>query len=272
MTQSWHAHPIPLDQRVTVSVLAKEFRHAYTYQAPIHTDFTGRVSGGGTRGGTVVKPGFCLRITNQEAAIRSYYFSVGIFSDHARKIIRQTIPRHIAHVHPGHTMEVDIELAERGDYDAAYLIDFVISSGNDPLGHFTPDYALAHAAGPLSLEQDGGKVDFFDILVGAELLFVGLAVGSMARFGMHIDTKWAWLIGLGVFFGGLYLMRMKLARMVICTLIAIIWGLSFWQYLGLLEGIGVGALAWFVHWWLRSPTRTRQNTLKNAQSTQVRDG
>lgn len=265
MTQPLHNPTILSDQRVTVTVAAKEFRHAYTYQAPIHTDFGGRVSGGGTRGGTTLQPGFCLRITNHEPVLRSYYFSVGIFTDHARKIIRQTIPRHVAHVHPGHTMEVDIELADMADYNGAYLIDFVISTGQEALAHFTPDASLAQAAGALSAPDEG--VDFFDILVGAELLLISLTVGSMARFGMHLDTKWSWLMGLGVFFGGLYLMRLRVARQILCAFIAVIWGLGFWQYAGLLEGIGVGALAWFVHWWLRSPTRDRQNSLKNSQNT-----
>lgn len=228
MTPSPPTQTIFLDQRVTLTVTPKQFRHAYSYQAPIHTDALGRVSGGGTRGGSVLKPGFCLYITNNEAALRSYYFSVGIFTDHDRKIVRQTMPRHVAHVHPGHTMAVDIELADNTDYNGAYLIDFVISTGQEPLAHFTPDASLAQAAGSLGVAE-GGEVDFFDALVGTELLLIGLTVGSMARYGMHWDAKWAWLLGLSVFFGGLYLMQMKLARMVLCSLIAIIWGLIFWQ-------------------------------------------
>lgn len=271
MTHPMHPDPILLDERVTLTVRPKEFRHAYTYQAPIRSDFGGRVSGGGTRGGTVVKPGFCLHITNNEPQLRSYYFSVGIFSDHARKIIKQTIPRHVAHVHPGHTLAVDVELAEHGDYAAAYLIDFVISSGNDPLAHFTPDASLAEAAGPIGHGAMGQEVDFFDVLVGAEMLLIGLAIGSTAHFGMHIGTKMSWLLGLSAFFGGLYLMRRTVARHILCALISLLWGLNIWHFAGLLEGIGGGALAWFVHWWLRSPARERQAALKNRQNAPTKE-
>lgn len=258
MTATMNPHAIPLDPRVTITAARKKFMHGYTYQAPINT-FMGNVSGGGTRGGTVVKTGYTLRITNNENALRSYYFSVGIFSDHANKVVRETIPRHVAHVHPGHTMEVDIELQHREDFGNAYLIDFVISQGSQtPLAHFTPDYPLALAAEPNGPDEDDAGLDIFYFLTVIELLFVGLIVGSIAAMHYHAGAWVGWGLGIGSFCLGSWLLKYPKGRGALYVLFSVIWALLAFGKFGLLEAIGVFALSMVVHWWLRSPARAAQ--------------
>lgn len=265
MTATINPQAIPLDPRVTITAARKRFTHGYTYQAPINT-FMGHVSGGGTRSGAVVKTGYTLRITNNEAALRSYYLSVGIFSDHANKVVRETIPRHVAHVHPGHTMEVDIELPQQGDFGNAYLIDFVISQGSQtPLAHYTPDYPLALAAEPNGPSEEDAGLDFFYVLVIFELLFVGLIFGSMASMHYHLGTWQSWGLGIGSFWGGCLLLKHASGRGLLYVLFSIIWGLMAFAKLGLMEAIGVFALSMVVHWWLRSPARAAQRDLRAKQ-------
>lgn len=261
MTAPVNPHAIPLDPRVTITAARKNFTHGYSYQAPIHT-FMGNVSGGGTRSGTVVKTGYCLRITNNEQAMRSYYFSVGIFSDHANKVVRQTIPRHVAHVHPGHTMEVDIELPQREDFAHTYLIDFVISQGSQtPLAHYTPDYPLALAAEPNGPSEDDAGLDTFYFIVVVELIFVGIIVGALAAH-YHAGALISWGLGIGSFLAGTWLLNHPAGRGLLYGLFSVLWALIVFSKFGLLEAIGAFALSLFGHWWLRSPARAAQRAVR----------
>ncbi len=240
--------------------------HGSTYQAPIYT-FMGNVSGGGTRGGMIVKTGYTLRITNNENVLRSYYFSVGIFSDHANKMVRETIPRHVAHVHPGHTMEVDIELPQREDFGNVYLIDFVISQGSQtPLAHYTPDFPLALAAEPNGPDEDEAGLDIFYFLVVIELCFVALIVGSMASMHYHANNWVSWGVGIGSFWLGCVLLKHNSGRCVLFVVFSTLWALMALGKFGLLEAIGVFALSIFIHWWLHSPARATQNALRAKRS------
>ncbi len=261
MNATVNPNAIPLDPRVTVTATRKRFTHGYTYQAPI-TTFMGSVSGGGTRSGTAVKTGYNLRITNNENVMRSYYFSVGIFSDHANKVVRETIPRHIAHVHPGHTMEVDIELPQPADFANCYLIDFVISEGSQyAVAHFTPDYPLALAAepnGPLGADD---IADIFTFVTGCEMIVVSLIIGSMLSYHYHYSGWVGWGAGITSFVIGLKLLERPFARAILCTLFSLIWGLMTFSKFGLLEAVGVTLSALIIHWWLRSPARAAQRKL-----------
>ncbi|MBP7252617.1 MAG: hypothetical protein KBA75_03925 [Alphaproteobacteria bacterium] len=253
MTATINPHAIPLDPRVTITVA--------------RNTFTGHVSGGGTRGGPVVKTGYTLRITNNENALRSYYFSVGIFSDHANKVVRETIPRHVAHVQSGQMMEVDIELPQREDFGNAYLIDFVISQGSQtPLAHYTPDYPLALAAEPNGPDEDDSGLDFFYFLVVIELLFVGLIVGSVASMHYHANNWVSWGSGIGSFWLGCMLLKNASGRGALYVVFSAIWALLALGKFGLLEAIGVFALSMAVHWWLRSPARAVQRALRAKRS------
>jgi hypothetical protein len=266
MTTAHNPHSIPLDPRVTLIAARKRFTHAYSYQEPITTSF-GRVSGGGTRGGTLVKTGFNLRITNNEREMRSYYFSVGIFSDHMNKVLRTTIPRHVAHVHPGHTMEVDIELDQRDDFANAYLIDFVISQGSAvALAHFTPDYPLALAAEPDGPTEDDKDVDVFYSVVVIELLFVCLIIGSMLSYHYHFSALASWFWGIASFIAGCKALNTVWGRGLLYGLFTLIWGLLTFTKTGVLETLGVMAVIGVFHWWLRSPAREAQRKLQQVRS------
>lgn len=247
-------HAIPLDPRLTITAKRQAFRHVESRAA------TARPSAG-QQGRLRHGTGFTLAITNNENELRSYYFSVGIFADRAEKQLRQTIPRHIAHIRPGQTAQVDIELAHGDDFANAYLVDFVVSHGDAALARYTPDYPLALAA-----EPDGGgrshktslTVELFHLLVWLEIFLVALGVGLLLADHYRLGALQSWGGGFIFFAAALYGAGRPYARMAVCTLLSLIWGLVVYHAFGLLEAMGAACLAWLTHWWLCSPARAAQ--------------
>jgi len=243
MSVAFNLHAVPLDPRLTMIVARRSFRHAAT---GVRRGF----------GGVTENTGFVLRITNNESAMRSYYFSVALFADHDNHIINETIPRHVAHVAAGQTVEVEVELVRRADFANAYLVDFVVSDGGEtPLAHYRPDFPLALAAEPQGSRELEVGDDLFVVLVGAELFLVSVMLGTVLHFHYELNSFLSWLGGIVCFLGLYGLAGKPLIRNVLSGVLSLLWGIFAFQEWGGLEAIGFTALAWVVHRSLRAPNR-----------------
>lgn len=246
-------HTVPLDPRVTLVVHAKTFYHAdHGLQPP--TSRFGRWFGRPARSPTIARSGFVLQLTNNEQALRSYYFSMALYADREAGVIRTTVPRHVAHLGPGQTVEVDLELDHPADFHNAYLMDFVIAQGNQqPLAQFMPRFPLALAAEPHGRETRNVGLAPFYALVMAELGFVALTTGMVLHEHYGFSSLSSWLASIAGFLIGGALCDYPRSRAFLCGFLACVWGFFAYQYLGFLGGAGAMALAWLVHKWLRQP-------------------